>query len=199
MSKHQVKRKFSIFEYIPIVFKASYSFIMMRLLKRKKLIDKKFKERIMLAITEVNGCSLCSYMHTKLALKTGMTIEEIKQILAGELSDVPDEQVLAVLFAKDFAFNKEKIDKEFFNKLVSEYGYVKTNLIVYISNFITMTNAMGISLDLLKSTLTFKHVKGSNILNEILIPLLTLVLFPTFLILSIFIAPWMYIRLNKKK
>lgn len=197
MSKHQVKRKFTIIEYIPIMFKAAYSFILMKMLKRKRLVNKQFKERIMLAVTEVNGCALCSYMHTKMALKTGMSIDEIKQILSGELSDVPDEQVIAVLFAKDFAFNKETIDKEFYNKLIDQYGFLRTKLIIYIVNFITMTNAMGISLDLFKATLTFKHVKKSCILNEILIPLTTLLLFPLFLILSLIITPFIYLRIIK--
>ncbi len=180
------------------MFKAAYSFLLMRILKRKKLVNKQFKERIMLAVTEVNGCALCSYMHTKMALKTGMTIEEIKQILSGELDDIPNEEVIAVLFAKDFAFNKEKIDMEFYNKLLNQYGFLRTKLIIYIVNFITMTNAMGISLDLLKATLSFKHVKKSCVLNEILIPLSTLVFFPLFLIISLFIVPFMYLRLIRK-
>ncbi|WP_256205872.1 carboxymuconolactone decarboxylase family protein [Carnobacterium iners] len=38
-------------------------------------------ERIMLAVTQVNGCSVCSYTHTKMALEVGMKSEKIKNIL----------------------------------------------------------------------------------------------------------------------
>ena len=49
----------------------------------------KFKERTMLAVTEVNGCIMCSYVHTKLSLKAGLSNEDIKEILAGDLDGIP--------------------------------------------------------------------------------------------------------------
>jgi len=33
-----------------------------------------FSERIMMAVTEVNGCLYCSYFHTQVALKAGMDL-----------------------------------------------------------------------------------------------------------------------------
>ncbi|MDY0023535.1 MAG: carboxymuconolactone decarboxylase family protein [Candidatus Izemoplasmatales bacterium] len=43
----------------------------------KKRVDNDLIERLMLATTEVNGCELCSYAHTKMALKQGFSQEEI--------------------------------------------------------------------------------------------------------------------------
>ena len=71
----------------------------------------------MLAVTEVNGCIMCSYVHTKLSLKAGLSNEDIKEILAGDLDGIPADESLAVLFAKDYAYNKETIDLAFYDKL----------------------------------------------------------------------------------
>jgi len=188
------KRQFSVFKLIPIIYRAALSFLFLKLFKKKNGMNFKLKERIMLAVTEVNGCTMCSYVHTKLATKAGLSDKDIKDLLAGELEGIPEAESLAVLFAKDYAFNKETVDPAFYQKLVTAYGKRKARAILGVVHVITMTNAMGISLDLLKKTFSFKHVKGSNVLNEILVPLLTMVFFPIFLILNLLVIPFTYFK-----
>ncbi len=191
------KRKFNVFEHIPITYRAALGFLILKSLKKKKVMNFKLKERIMLAVTEVNGCVLCSYVHTKLALNGGMTDLEIKELLAGDLDNVPAEESVAVLFAKDYAFNKETVDPKFYAKLIEKYGKYKAKAILSACEVITMTNSMGISLGLLKETLTFRHVKQSNVLNEFFIPLLTMILFPVFLVVGLLILPFRFSKLKK--
>lgn len=188
------KRQFSVFKLISIIYRAALSFLFLKLFKKKNGMNFKLKERIMLAVTEVNGCTMCSYVHTKLATKAGLSDKDIKDLLAGELEGIPEAESLAVLFAKDYAFNKETVDPAFYQKLVTAYGKRKARAILGVVHVITMTNAMGISLDLLKKTFSFKHVKGSNVLNEILVPLLTMVFFPIFLILNLLVIPFTYFK-----
>ncbi len=192
------KRKFGFFEHLPIIIRAARSFLYLRLFKKKNGMNFKFKERIMLSVTEVNGCTMCSFVHTKLALKAGLTQDDIQELLAGELVGVPKEESLGVLFAKDYAFNKETIDKAFYQKLVDTYNVRKARAILGVTEMITMTNSMGLALGFLKRTLTFKHVKGSNVLNEILVPLSTMVLFPLFLILFLPVIPFYSARFKNK-
>lgn len=192
------KRKFGFFEHLPIIIRAARSFLYLRLFKKKNGMNFKFKERIMLSVTEVNGCTMCSFVHTKLALKAGLTQDDIQELLAGELIGVPKEESLGVLFAKDYAFNKETIDKAFYQKLVDTYNVRKARAILGVTEMITMTNSMGLALGFLKRTLTFKHVKGSNVLNEILVPLSTMVLFPLFLILFLPVIPFYSARFKNK-
>ncbi len=47
-----------------------------KIAKKKGLIDEKFKEKIMLAVTEVNGCEICNTYHVKTA--TALNISKIK-------------------------------------------------------------------------------------------------------------------------
>ena len=44
------------------------------------VISKQFSESVSLAISQVNGCKLCSYTHAKNALKAGMTEEEVDSV-----------------------------------------------------------------------------------------------------------------------
>jgi len=146
--------------------------------KKHKLFNKQFKERIMLAVTEVNGCELCSYVHTKISLSSGMNSSEIKELLNGIKDDVPEEQLVAVLFAEYYATSHEKPEKEMVNRLINEYGREKAKIICAILGMITLTNSMGISLGLFKDRLMFKRVKKSKLFNELGIPLSTMTVFP---------------------
>jgi AhpD family alkylhydroperoxidase len=65
----------------------------MRGTKGEKLIDSQFSERIMMAVTEVNGCRYCTYFHTQVALKAGLDKEEIRETFSGDFSQAPDEEL----------------------------------------------------------------------------------------------------------
>jgi len=51
---------------------------------RKGLISKGFNEKIMLAVIQVNGCRYCSWFHTRLAMKEGISKMEIYTLPGGE-------------------------------------------------------------------------------------------------------------------
>ncbi len=174
------KRVFTVKEQIRNIFLASKSFVLLKKSKKLKLMNKKFKERIMLAVTEVNGCEMCSFVHTKLALSSGMTREEIKNILESNHTDIPLNESVALIFSQHFAYTKENPSSDAVERLVEEYGVKKSELILAACNVITMTNGMGTSLDYLYARIRFKRNKRSNIIIEIMNPLLTMILFPIF-------------------
>jgi len=47
--------------------------------KKSKQLNPDFTEKVMLAITEVNGCEVCSYAHTKMALEQVIPISSFKE------------------------------------------------------------------------------------------------------------------------
>jgi AhpD family alkylhydroperoxidase len=191
------ERNFSLPYHLVLINRGAKAFVALRLLRRHKVLNLKWRERIMLAVTEVNNCVMCSYMHTKIALQAGMSNQEIKNILAGELKDVPENEITAVLFAKDYAANKEVIDPKYKTKLEQEYGKAKAHAICYACQMITMTNSMGINLKRLRDTFMFKHHKGSNFLNELLIPLSTMILFPLLALANLTYMPFKVNQLVK--
>jgi AhpD family alkylhydroperoxidase len=179
--KH-TSRVFSIKEQYKTIIKASKAFIVLRKSRPRKLMNKQLKERIMLAITQVNGCTMCSFVHTKIALSSGMELDQIKQLLDGDLANAPKEETVALLYAQEFAYTKESPSKESRARLIEEYGRDKANAIHAACYMITMTNGMGTSMDYFWSRLRFKRNKESNLGLEIINPLLTMFLFPTSLL-----------------
>ncbi len=73
MAQQFNKRIFSVKDFFHTMDLAIGSLGKLRKAKKEHLINATFQERIMLAVTEVNGCEVCSYYHTKEALKAGLS------------------------------------------------------------------------------------------------------------------------------
>ncbi len=112
--------------------------------KRNKELSPKFIERIMLAVTEVNHCGLCSHAHTRKALESGMSCEEIRKILAGSIDDVPDDEVAAVTFAKYYADTRGHPTMKSWQHIVEIYGISKARGILGSIRTIMIGNTYGI-------------------------------------------------------
>ncbi len=89
---------------------------------RSERVSKAFSERIMLAVTEVNGCRYCSYYHTSVALKAGLQEGEVQDILSGDLSSAPAEETVALLFAQHYAETEGHPEEEACQRLLETYG-----------------------------------------------------------------------------
>jgi AhpD family alkylhydroperoxidase len=98
--------------------------------KRKKLVDKDFVERLQLTVTEVNGCAACSYAHTYMALKQGMSSEEINSFLSGDGTFINQKEAKAIIFAQHYADTRGFPKKDAFDALVDEYGKLKVKIII---------------------------------------------------------------------
>ena len=66
------KRIYGIDEFYHFFDDAMASFSVIKKARKKNLLSKEFQKRIMLVVTEVNGCQMCSYWHAKEALRSGM-------------------------------------------------------------------------------------------------------------------------------
>jgi len=89
----------------------------------KELISPAFRERLMLAVTAVNGCRYCSYFHAKQALKSGLTPSEIGQLLSGDVTYCPEEQAIALIYAQHWAEYDAHPDPEAVLKLQAELSF----------------------------------------------------------------------------
>lgn len=184
MDKHE--RIFSLKEHFVILRRAASSLVFVRRERKRKLVNKQFKERIMLAVTEVNGCELCSFMHTKFSLSAGMDINEIRKILNGNLEDICDEELIAVLYGQHYADSKENPSTESVERLDEVYGVDKANMIKGFTHVITFTNSFGITMNLLKNRLLFRRDLRSNFINELLIVLSSMLVFPIMVLGNLF-------------
>jgi len=131
------------------------------------VISKAFSESISLAVTQVNGCKLCSYTHAKNALKAGMSEEEVEYLLAGGFDNAPKEQLEALLFAQHYADTKGNPDPEASQKLQDIYGKEKTKDIVSRILIIMLANLHGNTMEAFKLRLRGHGIEGSSFWQEL--------------------------------
>lgn len=120
-----------------------------RALMRGEAIDDAFRERLMLAVTEVNGCRYCSYAHARAALTAGLTRADLDAISRGEFHGAPPEQVAALLYAKHWAETDGEPDPEARRQVLETYGEARTRDIELVLRMIRIGNLLGNTADYL--------------------------------------------------
>jgi AhpD family alkylhydroperoxidase len=108
-------------------------------------VSARMAERIMLAVTEVNGCAICSYVHARLALESGMAGDEIRMLLAGDTGSVPAEESLAIAFAQHYADARGAPTREAWERLVDAYGRPTALGILGAARAMMIGNAYGLA------------------------------------------------------
>lgn len=130
-------------------------------------VDKAFAERLMLAVTAVNGCRYCSYGHSAAALRAGVEREEIAQLLGGDLAGAPAEQVPALLFAQHYAETEGHPEPQAWHELETRYGPQTARDIMAYIRMIMVGNLSGNTLDALLSRLRGAPAVNSSLLQEV--------------------------------
>lgn len=116
----------------------------------RELISSGFRERLMMIVTEVNGCRYCSFYHAKGALKSGVSETELRELLEGHIpQDTPPEEYPALVYAQHWAENNAKPDTDAEKHLTKTYGQEKADAIHIILRMIRMGNLSGNLLDFL--------------------------------------------------
>ncbi|GAB1403537.1 MAG: carboxymuconolactone decarboxylase family protein [Lentimicrobiaceae bacterium] len=166
LARSEFKRKFSFIELY-----RSYIFVPRAILKLKDnkksgLVDLHFIERLQLAVTEVNGCAVCSYAHTTMALRQGMSNEEISSFLSGSDSHIKPEEAKAIMFAQHFADTRGYPQEDTYEAIVAEYGSEKAGIILSAVQVMLAGNMFGIPFSAYLSRRNGKPFKGSSLWYE---------------------------------
>lgn len=123
---------------------------------RSELLTDAFRERLMLAVTEVNQCSYCRTFHVGQARKAGISPEEITKYLKGTIpDDIPEDQKLAVCYAQHWAESDAQPDPEFEDQVREAYGEKGFQAISIVLRMIWMGNLMGNTADYVLYRLSF--------------------------------------------
>lgn len=181
-SRTEYKRKFGAGEmYRAFVMIPGAAAKMIRN-KRKKLLDKDFIERLQLAVTEVNGCAACSYAHTYMALRQGISNEEINSFLSGDSQFIRQDEAKAILFAQHLADSRSFPKADAWESVISEYGKEKAAIIYSAAQIMHAGNIYGIPFSAFISRLKGKPYRESSLLYELGMHLAGLLFFPVALI-----------------
>jgi AhpD family alkylhydroperoxidase len=138
------KKLYSVQESYWILYNGMRTVKYMLKAKKNMKLSQKFIERLMLAVTEVNDCAICSYAHTKMAIISGMNNEEIQNMLSGVIDDVPADEVAAVIFAQHYADTRGNPTLESWQRIVEIYGISKANGILGFIRAMMVGNTYGI-------------------------------------------------------
>jgi AhpD family alkylhydroperoxidase len=135
--------------------------------KKSQLVDLHFIERLQLAVTEVNGCAACSYAHTTMALRQGMSNEEISSFLGGSDQHIKPEEAKAIMFAQHFADTKGYPQKDIYEAIIKEYGPQKARIILSAVQMMIAGNMFGIPFSAFLSRRKGKPFKESTLGYEL--------------------------------
>jgi AhpD family alkylhydroperoxidase len=161
------RRIYSVGAYYDLLADAIVHFSDIRGAHKGERVSKAFSERIMLAVTEVNGCRYCSYYHANLSLNEGMSEAEIHGMLTGDLSNAPEEESVALLFAQHYAETEGHPNEEACRRLLATYGPERASDILASIRVIMVGNVSGIMLEALKNRLTGKPNPESSLGREL--------------------------------
>lgn len=106
-----------------------------------------FRERIMLAVTGVNECRYCRFVHTRIGAFVGLSQNEIDAILEGDFSAAPDDERPALEFARRWAERDAETDPSDKAELVERYGRSRAEQIETCCRLIRLGNLTGNTLD----------------------------------------------------
>ena len=161
------KKLYSLQESYWILYNGMRTIKYMFKAKKNMNLTQKSIERIMLAVTEVNNCAICSYAHTKMAIESGMSSKEIQNMLSGIMDDVPADEVAAVMFAQHYADTRGNPTLESWRRIVEIYGISKAKGILGSIRTIMMGNTFGIPWSSFFNRLRGNPDERSSLLYEI--------------------------------
>lgn len=183
MTNLHEQRYFTPKQFTEAMYEAAY---MIAKYKELRTIDKKFRSNIMMAVTNVNGCRVCSYYHTSELLKAGASEDELKFILESAYHDVENEDTVALMFAEHYADTLGNYDKEAFKRVVDVYGKEKAYGIMAAIKVIMFGNMNGISLGNLWDRIRFKKTNNAKFFTDLYNGLFSFIFMPLFVFLNLF-------------
>lgn len=116
---------------------------------RGETVSAAFRERLMLAVTTVNGCRYCSYEHARQALAHGIPADEIAALCDGIVDHCPPDELAALLYAQHWAEKDAAPDPAARQRVIEVYGEGLVHEIEMVLRVIRFGNLAGNSFDYL--------------------------------------------------
>lgn len=153
---------------------------------RNNKITKAFLEKIMTVTTAVNGCVYCSWYHAKKVIDSGISEEEIKNMMNLQFeADGNEFELPALLYAQNFAETDRKPDTVVTTKLFNYYGEKTAQHIILIVRMIFWGNLYGNTWDAVLSRFKGSPAKNSNVIFELFFFIINFwIMFPTMMVMK---------------
>jgi len=120
------------------------------------ILNPAFRERLMMAVTEVNLCRYCRTFHVGQAKQAGISMEEISIYLKGTIpDDIPEGQKLAVCYAQHWAETDSQPDPDYIDQVKETYEEGGFQAISMVLRMIRMGNLLGNTWDYILFKVSF--------------------------------------------
>lgn len=166
-SRIEFKRKFSFWQMYRSFVALPWAATKLLDNNRRALVDEDLVRRLQLAVTEVNGCPACSYQHAKMALRQGMSNEEISSFLSGSGDYIKPEEGKAILFAQHFAESTGRPEQYAYDRVAQEYGDDEAHIMLAGFQFMLAGNAYGIPYSAFQSRRKGRPFRDSSLVYEV--------------------------------
>ena len=176
LKRQAYKRKFSVQDLYRGIMLVPEAVSGLKYNRKHKVVSTDFLERMQLAVTEVNGCAACSYAHANMALKQGMSSEEIYSLLSGDGALVRPEEGKAIMFAQHFADTGGFPEKETYQLIEETYGVDEARVMLSAIRLMQVGNIYGIPFSAFVSRVKGHPYHDSTLLYELGMQLLSVIL-----------------------
>ena len=129
-------------------------------------ISPAFRERILLAVTSVNRCRYCQWVHTDLAVANGMTTSDVSALLGSDTNNVPENEKAALVYALHYAETNRNPHPAQRDKLVATYGEDAARDIENYIRLIFFSNLTGNTFDSFLSRMRGESGSDGNAVFE---------------------------------
>lgn len=138
-------------------------------------ISRDFIRKLMIIVSEINGCSYCSWFHSQMALFLGdIDPSVIKNILSTEIGQkVSEYEMVGLAYAQHYAATDRKPDPEATSILYDYYGKEKAECIETCIDIIFTFNLAGNTFDSFLSRLKGQKHQNGHFWFELIFFLLT--------------------------
>jgi len=135
----------------------------------KPATSRALREKVMLGVTSVNDCRWCSWLHSGIALKHGVDLDELQSLLdRGTFGAVDEREATAVLFAQHFAETLRRPTPAARHALARQFTPWQRMEIMAWIHFIYFANLSGNSADAWLARLRGREVADGHPLAEAL-------------------------------
>ena len=108
-----------------------------------------FRQRLWLVVTSVNDCRYCRYLHSNIALRLGVSFEEVKALSSGGITLSPAGEHPALLYGLHWARQDGRTDAEAHARLMKCYDKRRVRLLELVLRLIRFANLFGSTWDLM--------------------------------------------------
>lgn len=182
LKRQAYKRKFSVRDFYRGIVLVPEAVSGLKFNRKHKVVSPELLERMQLAVTEVNGCAACSYAHAHMALKQGISSEEIYSLLSGDGAILRPEEGKAIMFAQHFADTGGSPDRETYRMIEETYGTNEARVMLSAIRMMQVGNIYGIPFSAFVSRLKGHPYRDSSLAYELGMHILGAVFLPVALL-----------------